>query len=134
MARRPRLDLPTALLLLRAAWELALARRQLGQVDARALTIDGKAAARRQDLDRVAFAIRAMAARVPWRSDCLIQALAAQHWLASRGIGSTIHLGVRPSEAPIDAHAWLKVGDRVVLGGDVAGYAEFAIRGEQRPR
>jgi hypothetical protein len=131
MARRHRLDLPTALHLLRAAWELALARRQLGQVDARTLTSNGNAAACQQDLDRIAFAIRAMGARVPWRSDCLVQALAAQHWLATVGVGSTIHLGVKASDEPLDAHAWLKVGERVVLGGDIADYGEFPLHEER---
>ena len=130
MARR-RLDLPTAIDLIRAGWELALARRRLDSVDAKALVVTGGTPAGLEQVDRLIFAVRAMGARVPWRSDCLVQALAAQHWLASRGIGSSIHLGVKPSEAPIDAHAWLKVGDRIVLGGDVADYSEFPLHGER---
>lgn len=130
MARRPRLDFPTAINLLRAIWELAVARWNLAKFDPRVLTAPG----RTEDggeVDRIAFAIRAMSARVPWRSDCLIQASAAQRWLAARGIGSTIHLGVKTSEAPIDAHAWLKVGHRIVLGGEVSDYSEFPLH---RPR
>jgi hypothetical protein len=130
MARR-RLDLPTAIDLIRAGWELALARRRLDSVDAKALVVTGGTPAGLEQVDRLIFAVRAMGARVPWRSDCLVQALAAQHWLASMGIGSSIHLGVKPSEAPINAHAWLKVGDRVVLGGDVADYSEFPLHGER---
>ena len=130
MARR-RLDLPTTIDLLRASWELTLARRQLGKINARSFTVKGIAETDAQYLGRVVFAVRAMGARVPWRSDCLVQALAVQHWLASRGVGSSIHLGVRASEAPIDAHAWLTVGDRVVIGGDVADYREFPLH-EQR--
>jgi len=130
MARR-RLDLPTAFDLIRAGWELALARKRLDSVDAKALVVTGGTPAGLEHVDRIVFAVRAMGARVPWRSDCLVQALAAQHWLASMGIGSSIHLGVKPSEAPINAHAWLKVGDRVVLGGDVADYSEFPLHGER---
>jgi hypothetical protein len=127
MARLARLDLPTIIDLFRATWELARARWQIGRIDARRMATGGMGNIAQQDLDRIAFAVQAMGARVPWRSDCLVQALAAQHWLASRGIGSTIHLGVRSSETPIDAHAWLKVGDRVLIGGDVAGYGEFPL-------
>jgi len=130
MARR-RLDLPTAIDLIRAGWELALARRRLDSVDAKALVVTGGTPAGLEQVDRLIFAVRAMGARVPWRSDCLVQALAAQHWLASMGIGSSIHLGVKPSEAPIDAHAWLKVGNRILLGGDVADYSEFPLHGER---
>jgi len=130
MARRP-LDLRTVFDLIRAGWELALARKRLENVDAKALVVAGGAPARPEQVDRLVFAVRAMGARVPWRSDCLVQALAAQHWLASMGIGISIHLGVKPSEAPIDAHAWLKVGDRILLGGDVADYSEFPLHGER---
>jgi len=131
MARRHHLDLQTATDLVRAAWELGLARRRLNRFDTRTLIADGTGNPSSHDVDRIAFAVRAMGARVPWRSDCLVQALAAQHWLAGRGIGSTIHLGVKASEAPIDAHAWLKVGKRVILGGDVADYAEFPLHGDR---
>lgn len=81
-------------------------------------------------IDRVAFAIPRMGARVPWKGTCLVQALAAQHWLARRGIGSEIVLGARKTgDKGIDAHAWLKAGDRIVVGGDPGGYQPF----NQRP-
>lgn len=131
MARFSRIDLLTVADLLRAIWELARTRWNLEAFDARNLITSGRAGSNEQSIDRIAFAIRAMGARVPWRSDCLVQALAAQHWLAAKGIGSTIHMGVKPSGAPLDAHAWLKVGDRTVLGGDVAGYSEFPLHGQR---
>jgi hypothetical protein len=129
MGRR-RLDLPTAIDLVLAGWQLALARVRLARVDAASLVTDGTAPADEDTVDRIAFAVRAMGARVPWRSDCLVQALAAQHWLAAKAIGSTVHLGVKLCEAPLDAHAWLKVGDRIVLGGDVGDYSEFPLHGQ----
>src|SRR5271157_6083205 len=33
------------------------------------------------DIKRMAWAISAVASRVPWRSDCLIQVLAADRWM-----------------------------------------------------
>lgn len=125
---RSRLDLPTALDLARAGWQLAIARLRLSRFNAADLITGGSAEADPALVEQISFAIRAMGARVPWRSDCLVQALAAQHWLASRGVGSRIHLGVKPSDASLDAHAWLKVGDRIVVGGDVADYAEFPLQ------
>ena len=74
-------------------------------------------------VDRVAFIIPRVAARVPWRADCLVQALAAERWLASAGIATRLTLGVPRDKRPdFEAHAWLTAGDRIVTGGDVSGY------------
>jgi hypothetical protein len=75
-------------------------------------------------VERVAYTLPVMGLRTPWRSDCLVQALAGRHWLARAGIAADIRLGVR-TEADFGAHAWLKVGERVVTGGDVSTYAEL---------
>lgn len=128
---RQRPGLRTTLDLVRASWELALARKRLDSVDVKALVVACAGSTDMEKVDRIAFAVRAMGARVPWRSDCLVQALAAQHWLAAKAIGSTVHLGVKPSGAPLNAHAWLKVGDRIVLGGDIADYSEFPLHGQR---
>jgi len=66
-----------------------------------------------------------MAIRVPWRSDCLIQALAARRWLARAAAPSDVCIGVRKDEQGFQAHAWLKVGERIVTGGDISSYAEL---------
>ena len=77
-------------------------------------------------VDGIAFAIPRMGARVPWKGTCLVQALAAQRWLSRRGIASEIVLGARKAgDSGIDAHAWLKAGDRIVVGGDLKGYQAF---------
>jgi hypothetical protein len=71
-----------------------------------------------------------MARRVPWRSDCMVQAMAAQRWLASSNIPSTMTIGVR-KDAPegFGAHAWLQVGDAMVTGGDFSSYVAIEISG-----
>ena len=66
-----------------------------------------------------------MGLRVPWRSDCVVQALAARRWLARGGVGSTVCVGVRKDEQGFQAHAWLKAAGRVVTGGDISSYAEL---------
>lgn len=91
-----------------------------GTQDAATVPVSPAAAAL---IDRVAFAIPRAAARVPWRSDCLVQALAARRWLERRGIGSRLRIGVRKDQsASLAAHAWLRAGDRIVVGGDVADF------------
>ena len=74
-------------------------------------------------VERVAYVVPRVAARLPWRADCLIQARAAEHWLATAGIASELHFGVAKIKQPtFEAHAWLTVGDRIVTGGDISGY------------
>ena len=88
-------------------------------------------AARAELVDRVAYAIPRMAARVPWRATCLVQALAAQRWLRQEGVETSLRLGVRGTgEAVIDAHAWLEAGERIVVGGDVSAYRPFTPTGQ----
>ena len=116
--------------LIRAVLELGLARLRLGSQHARA-SIEASAAKaielnvnQSALVERVAFVIPRVAARLPWRADCLVQALAAQHWLSSHQVFTTLTLGV-PRHMPtnFEAHAWLTAGDRIVTGGDVSGYA-----------
>lgn len=82
---------------------------------------------------RVAWAVAAAARRTPWRSKCLEQAIAAKAMLRRRGIESTLYLGV--VREPMAAHAWLRVGEHNVTGGqDVSRYAVVASFAEIEPR
>ena len=122
--------------LARAAFELGLARLRLKSRHARALitapATETMSLDRRQValIERVAFAIPRVAARLPWRADCLVQALAARRWLGHLGITTTLTLGVpRDKPAEFEAHAWLTAGTRIVTGGDISGYVPLV-----RPR
>jgi hypothetical protein len=128
-----RLDLPTLLDLVHAIIELAIARIRLSTRKARELlTSKGQvdfqpSHSSGEDpellIDRVAFAIPRMGSRVPWRADCLVQALAARRWLGGHGVATSLVVGVRkPPPAGFAAHAWLMAGDRVVTGGEVDAY------------
>jgi transglutaminase-like putative cysteine protease len=80
------------------------------------------------EIDRTAegigWAVSALGRRVPWDGRCLAQALAATAMLRRRGVEGTVSLGVRDGEsAEFEAHAWLRVGSRVVTGG--AGHEQF---------
>jgi hypothetical protein len=65
--------------------------------------------------------VRAVAEYVPWRSDCLPQALAARLMLGRRKIPSTLYLGVMKvsenGETRLKAHAWLRCGTITLTGG-----------------
>ena len=109
---------------LRAAIELGFARvRSVRKVSDKNTQLSNLTMEDGKLVERVAYVIPRVAARLPWRADCLIQARAAEHWLASAGIGSDLHFGVpKIKQAMFEAHAWLTVGDRIVTGGDISGY------------
>lgn len=72
------------------------------------------------DLSRVLAVRQALvwtARRVPFRSVCLDQALAAQRMLTARSVSSTLYLGLLKNEQGAwTAHAWLRAGRQWVVG------------------
>lgn len=92
-------------------------------------------AAQQALLQRVTYVVPRIGRRLPWRSDCLVQALAARRWLASKGIAGVIRLGSRiGADGKFEAHAWFTVGEAVVTGWDIERFAEFAAFPLDRPR
>ena len=84
-------------------------------------------------LPGIAWAITAAASRVPWRSDCLVQSLAADRWLRRRGFAPEFFLGVTKDECGhLRAHAWLCCRGVTITG---AGEETFAalIEPEREP-
>lgn len=72
---------------------------------------------------RIAKAVLLAARYVPWRSDCLVQALAARRRLTIAGLDSELRLGVRKAPGgSFAAHAWLLQGETMVTGGDASEY------------
>jgi hypothetical protein len=68
-------------------------------------------------------AVEIAARNVPFNAVCLPQAMAAKAMLARRGCGSACHFGAHSGkDGKFIAHAWLMVGDKVVVGG--AGIAQ----------
>lgn len=66
---------------------------------------------------RVRWAVEAVSRNAPAGFVCFPQALAAYSMLRRRGISSTIVYGVGHSHiGKLIAHAWLTLGDRVVVG------------------
>ena len=71
-------------------------------------------------LAEVRWAIRRWTRASSGRFTCLMQAMAAQELLARHGVASAVVLGVKPGRAGADptAHAWLRVGPCVLIGGE----------------
>jgi hypothetical protein len=124
---------------MRGLFELVRARIAFSTFEAREIPLRNaasrgratKAAAADPELvARIAYVLPRISARLPWRSDCLIQAIAGQNWLASLGLASEIQIGVRRTESePFGAHAWLVHANHIISGGDVADY--YRLLGEQ---
>lgn len=73
---------------------------------------------------RIAFVLPRLSARLPWRSDCLVQAIAAQNWLASYDLYGQIQVGVEhPGGGQFGAHAWVLHRDTIVTGGQINRYS-----------
>ena len=72
-------------------------------------------------VDRVAWAVSAASAHVPWRTVCFQQGLALQRMLRLRGFDARLHYGIGHSDVrELQAHVWVSVDDRIVIGGEQA--------------
>lgn len=122
---------------LRAAALLGLARWRLHRTtpddvlalnaQARAATANAANTASRLQAhaacDAVEFFIPRLAFRVPWRADCLVQAMAGQRWLKAKCIASDIAIGTaKLPSGDFESHAWLVCSGRIVLGGDISRF------------
>jgi hypothetical protein len=72
----------------------------------------------------IGWAVTAAAARLPWKAECLVQALAAALLTRTRRLPSTLYLGVAHGElGQLQAHAWLRCGPCIITGK--AGHERF---------
>lgn len=67
---------------------------------------------------RIGWAVNAAARRLPWRTTCLMQAVAAAILMRCRGLPATLHLGVASAGGSTTAHAWVRYGELVLTGAD----------------
>ena len=68
-------------------------------------------------VERVRWAVLSCARRLPTRSMCFEQGLAAQRMLRRRGISSVLYFGAAPGEnRKLAAHVWVRDGELDVIG------------------
>jgi hypothetical protein len=82
-----------------------------------------------QGIEDWLWAVEAAARRVPWRAVCIEKGLALQRLLRRDGIDARLHYGARhdPNDGKLQAHVWVTVGERTVIGGEEApGFTEIA--------
>lgn len=79
------------------------------------------------EIERVRRAVLAWARRLPWRTLCFEQGLAAHWMLRRRALTSTLHYGAATSGGELKAHVWVRSGASDVIGCENAGdYALLA--------
>lgn len=78
------------------------------------------------DLELIAQVLAAVARRVPWRADCLVQALAAVNWLRRYGHKPTLVIGIANAENFV-AHAWVRCEDVIVTGGTAQSFTPIWV-------
>jgi hypothetical protein len=75
------------------------------------------------DVARLKWAINVVAVRMPWRCDCLPQAMAADRWLRRYHLQPKFFLGVAKNAAgQLEAHAWLQYREIFVTGASGGDY------------
>jgi hypothetical protein len=73
----------------------------------------------------VAWAVQTTARKVPWRCECLEQALAAKWMLRKRKLPSTLYFGTFFNGHALEAHAWVRCGQQIVTGA--RGHQQFTV-------
>jgi hypothetical protein len=85
------------------------------------------------DMERLRWAVTAFSRKAPIRLVCFPQALAMHAMLRRRGIASEILYGAaRLGDGKLATHAWLRMGERVWVGGEVS--PDFTVLDIWTPR
>lgn len=130
----------------RAALELARARMAFARLSPADIQERNRFATRHGDMgedqkcapaayfERIGYVVPRVAKRLPWRTDCLVQALAAQRWLTGSQLASEIVVGVKnPNDDGFGGHAWLVCDGKVIIGGDISPYEPLLGQAENEP-
>lgn len=126
LARYKRLSKIRRMLLPRAMVFLVIASAAVAWLPFRKAIRMGSTGLKRRSAatpEDVVWAVEAASRRVPWRTVCLQKGLAAQHMLRSAGFDAILHYGARhePEHRDLEAHVWVTIDNRVVIGGEEAG-------------
>ncbi|MDX1640199.1 MAG: lasso peptide biosynthesis B2 protein [Balneolaceae bacterium] len=72
-------------------------------------------------VDEISRYIKNVSRVSPFDFKCLVQATVGKIILARKKIDITVYFGVKKGNSKsLEAHAWLRVGSKIVLGGEVA--------------
>ena len=75
----------------------------------------------------IVWAVQAVGRRLPFRTMCIEQGLAAQRLLRRTGVDARLHYGARQAADALEAHVWVSVDGTTLIGGEEAsGFALIA--------
>ena len=78
--------------------------------------------------------VHAWSRRLPWRTMCFEEGVAAHWMLRPRGLASTLYYGAATIDGELKAHVWVKSGERDVVGSEIADdYAVLARFPDEPP-
>lgn len=83
-----------------------------------------------QDLEQASTVARMVAIGArhgPLRASCLRQALVLWFLLARRGVPARLRIGATRGDDGLRAHAWVELGERVLIGGDQGVRERYAV-------
>jgi hypothetical protein len=79
-------------------------------------------------------AVHAWSRRLPWRTMCFEEGVAAHWMLRRRELASTLYYGAATIDGELKAHVWVKSGERDVVGCEIADdYALLARFPDEPP-
>ena len=109
-----------------AVWLVPFRRLAAGMGDVMAESPAADSGAERAAAARIGWAVQGLGNRLPWMSQCLVQALAATWMLQRRRIPSTLYFGVAKDDGrELKAHAWVRSGTQVLTGSQ--GWDTFTV-------
>ena len=74
----------------------------------------------------ISWAVRTLGRRLPWMSQCLVQAVAVTWMLQRRRIPSTLYFGLaKDDDGKLKAHAWVRCGAKILTGAK--GHHDFNV-------
>jgi hypothetical protein len=117
-----------AILMLPFRWIAPVLGKNMVQTPQSAEDADGEL------LDRISWALTTASRHLPWDCKCLPRAMAGMAMLKRRRITSTLYLGLAKDddEAKLQAHAWLRCGNRIITGEkEMTGFTTIATFAEE---
>lgn len=69
-------------------------------------------------VEDVIWAVKTAGRRLPLRTLCIEEGLAVQRMLRAGGIDAILHYGARQDLHKLEAHVWVTVDGRTVIGGE----------------
>ncbi len=100
-----------------AVWFVPFRRLAIGLGDKMAESPAEDTEAQRASAALIGWAVPALGRRLPWMSQCLVQAVAATWMLQRRRIPSTLYFGLaKDTGGELQAHAWVRSGTQVLTG------------------